>query len=63
VIVRGSTAVIVPLYKNLRIAKFLDFMVFKDSIVAHPYIKIHKLPKNLCALRYIRCLSFMFIRK
>jgi hypothetical protein len=38
------------IYKNLRIlnliiAKFLDFMVLKDSIVAHTCIKIHKLPK------------------
>jgi hypothetical protein len=47
---QGSNAVIVPLYKNLsflnlRIAKFLDFMVLKDSIVAHTFIKIHELPK------------------
>jgi hypothetical protein len=48
--VRGSNAVIVSLYKklgilNLRIAKFMDFMALKDSIVAHMCIKIHKLPK------------------
>jgi hypothetical protein len=34
-----------PTYKNLRIAKFLDFMAMKDSIVAHTCIKTHKLPK------------------
>jgi hypothetical protein len=33
------------IYKNLRIAKFLDFVVSKDSIHAHTCIKIHKLPK------------------
>jgi hypothetical protein len=43
---QGSTVVIIPLYKNLRIiAKFLDFMFLKDSIVAHRSIKIHKLTK------------------
>jgi hypothetical protein len=30
---------------NLRIAKFLSFLVLKDSIVAHRSIKIHKLSK------------------
>jgi hypothetical protein len=34
-----------PIYKNLRIAKFLDFTILKDSIVAYTCIKIHKLPK------------------
>jgi hypothetical protein len=34
-----------PVYKNLRIGKILDFMVLKDSIVAHMCIKIHRLPK------------------
>jgi hypothetical protein len=34
-----------PIHKNLRIAKFLDFMVLNDSIVAHMCIKIHKLHK------------------
>jgi hypothetical protein len=43
VTVRGSNAVIVPLYKKLRITKFLDFTVLKDSIVAHRSIKIYKL--------------------
>jgi hypothetical protein len=42
---QGSNAVIVPLYKNLRITKFLDFTVLKDSIVAHRSIKIYKLTK------------------
>jgi hypothetical protein len=42
--------VIVPLYMNLRIlnlriAKVLDFLVLKDSIVAYRSIKIHKLSK------------------
>jgi hypothetical protein len=31
------------IYKNLRIAKFLDFMVLNDSIDAHACIKIHTL--------------------
>jgi hypothetical protein len=45
-LVPRRTAVIVPLYKNLRIiAKFMDFMFLKDSIVTYRSIKIHKFTK------------------
>jgi hypothetical protein len=39
------TPIYIYIYKNLRIAKILVFMILKDSIVAHRSIKIHKLPK------------------
>jgi hypothetical protein len=60
--VRRSTAVVVPLYKNLRVTKFLDFMVLKDSVTAHTCIKMRKLPKDLRVLRYISRLC-LFIRR
>jgi hypothetical protein len=45
------------------IAKFLELMFLKDSISSHTCIKIRKLPKDICVLRYISHLSSMFIRK
>jgi hypothetical protein len=42
--VRGNKRSLYP-YIYLRIANFLDFMILKDSIVAHVCIKIYKLPK------------------
>jgi hypothetical protein len=44
------------IYKNLRIAKILNFMVLKDSIVAHHELRYKSYLRSMCV-------SLMFIRK